>query len=124
MAVSYEKRDVKRAGVLWGGVAIVAVVAVAFALMWPLLGVLVEGERAASAPQHPLAGKLGRTAPPQPTLQTSPRQDLLNQRAKEDAILESYAWVDEGQGLVRIPIERAMELVAKRGLPARPGASR
>jgi len=32
-------------------------------------------------------------------------------------LLENYSWVDKSQGKVRIPIERAMELVAKQGLP-------
>lgn len=38
-------------------------------------------------------------------------------RAREDLLLDNYSWVDESQGKVRIPIERAMELIAQRGLP-------
>jgi hypothetical protein len=40
-------------------------------------------------------------------------------RAWEDEQLHGYAWVDKGSGAVRIPIERAIEIVAERGLPAR-----
>ena len=44
----------------------------------------------------------------------------LNQlRGTEDAILSSYGWVDRQKGIVRIPIDRAIELVLQRGLPAR-----
>lgn len=39
--------------------------------------------------------------------------DLLSLRAKEDAHLHSYAYVDRNKGVVRIPINRAMELLAK-----------
>lgn len=41
-------------------------------------------------------------------------------RAVEEALLNSYGWVDESAGVVRIPIDRAMELVIQRGLPTRP----
>jgi hypothetical protein len=43
-----------------------------------------------------------------------PRQKL---RAEEDAVLTSYAWVDKPGGFVRIPVDRAMELLVERGLP-------
>jgi hypothetical protein len=33
--------------------------------------------------------------------------------------LQSYGWIDQQKGVVRIPIERAMELTAERGLPVR-----
>lgn len=39
--------------------------------------------------------------------------DLLSLRAKEDAHLHSYAYLDRNKGVVRIPIDRAMELLAK-----------
>jgi hypothetical protein len=39
---------------------------------------------------------------------------------KEDLLLDHYTWVDKSQGKVRIPIERAMELIVQRGLPVAP----
>ena len=47
-------------------------------------------------------------------------QDTADLHAKEDLLLEYYSWADQGQGKVRIPIERAMELIAQRGLPVAP----
>lgn len=41
-------------------------------------------------------------------------------RAAEDQILKGYALLDPDHGVVRIPIARAMELLAQRGLPVRP----
>jgi hypothetical protein len=41
---------------------------------------------------------------------------------QEEKTLHSYGWVDQRAGVVRIPIDRAMELVAQRGLPTRPQA--
>ena len=46
------------------------------------------------------------------------RKDLMNQ---EDQ-LNSYGWVDQKAGVAHIPIERAMELIAQRGLPTVPPA--
>ena len=56
-----------------------------------------------------------------PRLQTTPSSDLEILRAREKERLNSYGWVDEAQGVVRIPIERAMDIVAERGLPLREG---
>src|SRR5260370_1253870 len=41
--------------------------------------------------------------------------ELLAQRAEEDEKLNNYAWVDKQKGVVRIPIEQAMRLVAEEG---------
>jgi hypothetical protein len=42
-------------------------------------------------------------------------------RAEEQEKLSSYGWVEPNAGVVRIPVERAMELLAERGLPTREG---
>jgi hypothetical protein len=57
--------------------------------------------------------------PPEPRLQVNPQEDLKKMREAEDRVLNSYGWVDEKAGIVRIPIDRAMELIVKRGLPVR-----
>lgn len=50
--------------------------------------------------------------PPEPRLQAAPAKDLERLRMREDAILNSYAWVDSEAGTVRIPVKRAMDLLA------------
>ncbi len=61
---------------------------------------------------------------PTPRLQTDDgNQEIADQHAKEDLLLEHYTWANQAQGSpgrVRIPIERAMELVAQSGLPLAP----
>jgi Na+-transporting methylmalonyl-CoA/oxaloacetate decarboxylase gamma subunit len=44
-------------------------------------------------------------------------QDTADLHAREDLLLEHYSTVDGQPGTIRIPIERAMELIAQRGLP-------
>ena len=46
--------------------------------------------------------------PPEPRLQNHPREDLLALRRAEDAVLNSYGWVDRTAGIVRIPIDQAI----------------
>jgi hypothetical protein len=61
---------------------------------------------------------------PSPRLQTDDGyQEITDIHAKEDLLLENYSWVDQGKGSVRIPIERAMDLIAERGLPVAPEAT-
>jgi len=58
---------------------------------------------------------------PSPRLQLDDgNQEIADIHAKEDLLLENYSWVDRSQGKVRIPIERAMELLAQDGLPVAP----
>ncbi len=47
-------------------------------------------------------------------------QDVADLHAREDLLLNYYSWANQSQGKVRIPIARAMELLAERGLPVAP----
>jgi hypothetical protein len=60
-----------------------------------------------------------REPTPEPHLLVRPGNDLKAMRADEDLILNSYDWVDKEKGVARIPIDRAMEIIAQRGLPTR-----
>ena len=57
--------------------------------------------------------------PPAPDLEVTEYLDLASQRAAEDAVLNSYGWVDKQKGVVRIPIAKAIDLLAQKGLPTR-----
>jgi hypothetical protein len=55
---------------------------------------------------------------PTPRLQTDDgNQEIADLHAKEDLLLNNYSWADQSQGKVRIPIDKAIELLAQRGLP-------
>jgi len=61
---------------------------------------------------------------PTPRVQTDDgNQDVADLHAREEMLLDHYTWVDQPGGKVRIPIERAMELIAQRGLPVAPTAA-
>jgi hypothetical protein len=76
-----------------------------------------EKSRARSG--RPLASELRRQTPPEPRLQTAPLKDLQALRAWEERVLTTYAWVDREAGIVRIPLERAKDLMLERGFPTR-----
>jgi hypothetical protein len=83
-----------------------------------LFGVYRRETDRADQPPHPLAGTA--VTPPGPRLEVVPRASLEALRREEDALLHAYGWVDRAQGRVRIPIDRAMDLIEQRGLPVRP----
>ncbi len=62
---------------------------------------------------------------PTPRLETDDgNQDLADLHAREDLLLDNYSTSqDLPAGTVRIPIERAMQLVLQRGLPAAPAST-
>jgi hypothetical protein len=59
---------------------------------------------------------------PKPVLEHSEQTQYLDKLRKENEILGSYDWVDQNNGVVRIPIDQAMDLLAQRGLPVIPQA--
>jgi len=115
----HEERDVALRPVTAGIIGLFVLLGLAVLLMRVLFSYLAAREARLSPPPNPLAQSFGRQLPPEPRLQTDPRQDLLQMRGQEDAVLSSYGWIDRQAGIVRIPIERAMQLLAEHGLPAR-----
>jgi hypothetical protein len=94
-------------------------VTVIVGLSMVLLSGYFSRQMALTPRMFPLAAGGDRTLPPEPRLQTTPRQDLRELHAREDAILRTYGWVDKGAGIARIPIDVAMTLTVQSGLPAR-----
>src|SRR5262249_13520027 len=119
VAAGHEERDVsvRPIAIAVFGLAVVCVLAgLAMQILFNLLA--AQQSRQSAAPS-PLAGVYGWREPPERRLQPEPKQDLDTLRARDAAVLEHYGWVDRDAGVVRIPVERAIEVLAARGLPAR-----
>jgi hypothetical protein len=112
-------RDLNVKGILWSAVYLAGGVLVVCLLMyWLFLG-LRKLENRADPPAPPLAEeRREQPLPPEPRLQASPDQDMLELRAREDRALHQPAWIDQKAGTVRLPIDLAMDVIARRGLPA------
>jgi hypothetical protein len=83
---------------------------------------LAERERASSPEPSPLAEQYAAKAPPEPRLQIHPKTDLDVLHARENEILRSWGWEDKEKTVARVPIERAMQMIVAKNLPARQGA--
>jgi hypothetical protein len=65
------------------------------------------------------ATKLSRpVVPPEPRIEVAPYEQLQQLRVKEDHVLSTYAWVNKDSGTVRVPIDKAIDLLAAKGLPS------
>jgi hypothetical protein len=63
-----------------------------------------------------------RQLPPSPMIQATPHMELKDYCAAQQKNVEGYSWVDQQQGIVRIPVDRAMDMILQQGLPARPAS--
>lgn len=118
VALGHETRDVPIlpvvAGVVALAVGIGAVVGVATLYQAARTGSTI------SLSQPPgLATPAVPAAPPEPRLEEEPGAQLRQLRAAEDQILTGTAWVDRQAGVARIPIDRAIDLLAQHPPPAR-----
>jgi hypothetical protein len=118
--VGHEERDIAFGPLVRSMIGLVALIIVAGVVAFLVFGGLAEHAAKTSPPANPLAQSFGRQVPPEPRLQPDPVRDLQALHAQEHAVLNGYGWVDRKAGVVRIPVQRAMELLAQRGLPARP----
>jgi hypothetical protein len=59
--------------------------------------------------------------PPAPRLESYPGEQFPALHATQQAELDSYGWVDRQKGVLHIPIDRAMELIAQSNLPVATG---
>jgi len=128
----FERQDLTARGVFAFLISLaVGVVLVCF-VVWGLYDFMDARQRSHQPQQSPLVKQSeadSRIVSPdeikkfsQPRLERSERVEINDFRLKEEQTLNSYGWVDEQSGTVRIPIERAMQLVSQRGLPTIPKA--
>lgn len=97
-------------GLMFAGLFVTFLMYAGYARLW-------TSEDAGRQPSRLAAALPSR--PPEPRLQDLPGQDLKAFRERESITQHSYAWVEPAAGVVRIPVERAMELALERGLPVR-----
>lgn len=114
----HETREAVPRYVLYFAAAVAIAVIAGFAVSW---GTLVYFKNHQSYPPPQSSISPGRVLPPpgMPQLQAHPNADLQEYLKDQHKILDSYGWVDRKNGVVRIPIQRAMTLLLQQGLPAR-----
>ena len=131
----FETEDLSPQGVFYfmAGVAVLGVVI--YFILVGMYRLLDAYDRSHQLPMNPMAVKTGvdpqtmtfrditsrvDSTFPKPVLEHSERTQFIEELAKQDETLASYGWVDQNNGVARIPIERAMDLLVQRGLPVLP----
>jgi len=131
-----EGDGISYSGLIWFMVVIAITTIGCQLLMWVLLLAFQHQAAASQVPTAPLAtavterqAPVGRVYPdmhsigltngPQPRLLVNEPANLADLRKHEHEMLTTYGWMDQNAGVVRLPIERAKELVLERGLPVR-----
>ncbi len=117
----YEGLDLKIRPLVIFGVSLVLAIILASLVGWGLVRFLTSQRTWAPPPPSPVSMPAG---PAGPRLQTNAPRDLREFREGEDAVQNSYGWVNRQAGRVRIPIEQAIRLVLERGLPSGRGATK
>ena len=120
-ATSHETSDVdSRVAGLFGGVLATVILVLMATTYW-----IYEFTTSRQAARYPAVSPLAytRESTPEPRLQIDAPRELRELRAAEEAALHGYAWIDKDRAMIRIPIDRAIEVLAQRGLPVRAQAA-
>jgi hypothetical protein len=95
-----------------------AILIVVHFVIWGVFQLLKVDARSEDRPLPPNVSKQLARLPPAPRLEDRPLAPRSQLNAREKTILGTYGWVDQKAGTVRIPIDRAMDLIVNRGMPA------
>jgi hypothetical protein len=126
----YERSDIGSAGVLYFLLGLFVAGLFIFFLVDGIYSYLDKRSQAEQAPVNPLVTNapadtrhISKDYPqdtfPNPKLEEDERGQLNGIRLKEEQTLSTYDYIDKNAGTIRIPIDRAMDLIAQRGLPVR-----
>jgi hypothetical protein len=130
----YERSDIGARGVLYflAGLAVAGLLV--YFVVAGLYSYLEKRSEAEQVPVSPLVTNapadtrhIGRDYPqdafPNPKLEEDEHGQLNGIRLQEEQTLSTYTYIDKNAGTVRIPLDRAMDLIAQRGLPVRAQAA-
>jgi hypothetical protein len=138
----YERRDIRTSDVVYFLAALAFSMLIVYFVVTGVYRVLEKRSQEQQAPVSPLVKNVPedtRHLPPEyktdsdstgyekylkknfpaPQLETDERTQLNSVISKQEEELNSYGYIDEKAGTLHIPIERAMDLIAQRGLPVR-----
>jgi hypothetical protein len=127
---SFERQDLQASGILYFLLALVVMLLLCIFALVGVFDFLDHREKALQPAVNPLLTNVPadtrhipagypQSAFPNPRLEEDERGQLDGITLEQEKTLYSYGWVDAKGGTVRIPIERAMDLIVQRGLPVR-----
>ena len=121
-SAGHEVADADASVLVKVGIGIAVLMLVAFVAMVVLFRTLVYVQPLynADTDPHPLSGT--QSAYEGPRLQPDPPRQKLELEQRDEQFLTTYDWVDKESGVARIPVSRAIELLATTGLPEKSGS--
>jgi hypothetical protein len=131
-SIPVEGDGISYRGIFWLVAVLAVTILVAEGLMVVTFKLLARDAAAGDAPRAPLAAPAGQLPPKPnllyldsnaPALRLGEPSNLQQFLQAEDKALTTYEWIDRSAGVVRIPIDRAKELLLQRGLPSRETAA-
>lgn len=105
----HESQEPSLRGLSVAGLVLIGAIIAAVAISLGLMSLFGGFSRPLARAEH--------TTMPEPRLQPHPLAERARYEAQQRAMLTRYAWVDRGAGIVRIPVERAMQILSERGGP-------
>ncbi len=119
--MGYETDDIGTRTIIRWAVGLFGFVAASLALTAIVYTWFIRGNNpdAETRMAFPLTMQQRLPPPDAPILQAAPKRDWVNFDATEKAKVSGYNWVDRSKGTVTIPVDRAIDLLAERGLPQR-----
>lgn len=106
----HEVADISGRRIALMAAGLVAVLFIVALSAWAARSLLRPDRASGPSPVPPAIA----SAPQMAQLQSAPALDLDALRREKSTMLNEYAWIDRSQGVVRIPIERAMQLTVER----------
>jgi hypothetical protein len=110
--LKHQGTDVRFSGVIAAAIVFVVALAFIFAGIWIVYRYLRTTDQQRDVRRTFVETK--PPVPPEPRLQVDPQADLQEYLQKQKETLTSYGWISRPEGTVRIPIDRAMQLVVER----------
>ncbi|MGE3840987.1 MAG: hypothetical protein AB7I50_05315 [Vicinamibacterales bacterium] len=95
-------------------------VAMCFVFIWFMFGVLRSDAVTRDSGTSPAVPREGDRRPPLPRLQVRPTDELTAFRQQQQETLDTWEWSNPEHTLARVPVGRAMDMVAEHGLPEPP----
>jgi len=117
--VGHEQTDVNAWAIGKFGIALVLISVAFMGLLLALFHYLIAREGPPAPKVYSSLSEAKVKKPAGVQLEEQPALDLARERAAEDRVLNSYGWVDQQKGIVRLPIDVAIDMLAKKGLPSR-----
>jgi hypothetical protein len=120
--IRYEKTDAHAGPIVKYTIYLLVFTAICAGLSWGVIHGFREFFSKGDPPRPAMAVDDPARLPMEPRLHVRPTVDVSEMKLDERELLNTYGWTDQSKGVVRIPVARAMQLLAQRGLPTRGAA--